>query len=266
MRFFVTSKQDHYKRDKSLNGAREYLNQLIADGYDNIVIVNGFPKSGNSWLCRLLANYLDCSVSGYLTDMSATELSSVDSADNKKQTILKAHLTCADIKSVESEFNDTVKIINIIRDPRDVCISASAYFYPNVFANSILKMPLLLWVALLITRNNSGKHLWSIAGWNGFYKDVEHGFCVRYEDLLKENHAVLSGFLKKLNGDFNQKKLEKSFQDNSFKKMAENKKDAFTQKLMRKGISGSYKNDMPKLAQDYILKKCTNLCQKFEYS
>lgn len=104
------------------------------------IYVVGYPRSGNTWLSRILGEVLDSPVEGY---KGALPLATEGQNRNGKYVIRQLHL-----KPVEHDVEDGItadeisvgawsgdKIIVITRDPRDVCVSAMYYWdIPNIDA------------------------------------------------------------------------------------------------------------------------------------
>ncbi|HMB99984.1 MAG TPA: sulfotransferase domain-containing protein, partial [Flavobacteriaceae bacterium] len=90
----------------------------------NIVIV-GYPKSGTTWIARLVAELVECPLEG------AWGFESVTTAyeEGRKRTsdfiCYKSHHTFNEIYSVKKGI---YKIIYVVRDPRDIVISSLYYF------------------------------------------------------------------------------------------------------------------------------------------
>jgi len=86
--------------------------------------VVGFPKSGNTWLARLIADITQSNIS------TSNEQDVVNAVDNSKQrkgrfTVYKLH------QDEKSNLPSEEKIVYIIRDVRDVLVSA--FFFNNNF-------------------------------------------------------------------------------------------------------------------------------------
>jgi Sulfotransferase domain. len=94
------------------------------------VVICGFPKSGTTWLTRLVGELLDCPVNGYwkfgkdgLTEDGEDRISSY--------ACFKSHHTIGDLLIDKDKIE---KIIYIYRDPRDIVISGAHHyiFLPNL--------------------------------------------------------------------------------------------------------------------------------------
>lgn len=98
------------------------------------IIVTGFPKSGNTWLTRLLSDALDYPVCG-IDD--AVPLAADQQERNGNGVIRQLHLVPrrnGEARFVASRYylnpnnHNGEKVIHILRDPRDVAVSVNAYW------------------------------------------------------------------------------------------------------------------------------------------
>ncbi len=117
--------------------------------------VVGFPKSGNTWLTRLLARILDIKVKNGIMHESlevATEVNYelIQNEFNSDSFIAKVHFLPSAFRN-EIEENPNY-LVYIIRDPKAVVISALFYFNnikdPHLFENisfKDLKNPIIIY-------------------------------------------------------------------------------------------------------------------------
>ena len=88
------------------------------------IIICGYPKSGNTWLTRLTAEIVECPVIGFWDDLSLKE-EAIEGLDRVSEwECYKSH-SC--MKRLNVNEND--KIIYVIRNPKDIIVSAYHYFY-----------------------------------------------------------------------------------------------------------------------------------------
>ncbi len=105
----------------------------IKNEYEKIYVV-GYPKSGTTWLTRLLADILDSPAGNGMGGLDEEEIASdfnlqILKRDTKpKYKILKTHLLIPHLKSLDTNLK---KIVYIERDFRDVLISSFFYQREN---------------------------------------------------------------------------------------------------------------------------------------
>ena len=106
----------------------------ITKAPENTVIVLGYPKSSNTWLSRLLGDILDSPVTGFKNAKPiATE-----GLDRKGEYVIRQlHIKpthsggtelIPDAWSFNIDAYDGTKLVHVIRDPRDVAVSAMYYW------------------------------------------------------------------------------------------------------------------------------------------
>ncbi len=89
------------------------------------VIVTGYPKSGNTWATRLVADLIGCPVAGFWNSRKA-EIAREGVERVSSFRCFKAHQTVPEILSTAA--TDSV-IIYVVRDARDVVVSGAHYFH-----------------------------------------------------------------------------------------------------------------------------------------
>ena len=90
------------------------------------IIIAGYPKSGNTWLTRLVANLVDCPVAGFWGS-DHDEIASEGASRMSEFECYKAHQTYEDLIQC-SDWSGDCSVIYIIRDPRDVALSGANFF------------------------------------------------------------------------------------------------------------------------------------------
>lgn len=104
---------------------------------DKQVLVVGYPKSGNTWVSRLLGDALDSPVTGWL---DAQPLATEGKNRKGEYTVRQLHLHPS-VQDGEVFLHDATtaiipkwkgeKIVHVVRDPRDVIVSAYHYWQMN---------------------------------------------------------------------------------------------------------------------------------------
>ena len=96
------------------------------------IIICGYPKSGNTWITRLTAELIDCPVRGFWCEPNNNEIAIEGRDRNSEYVCYKAHHSFSQLASTFDEYGDGgEKVIYVVRDPRDVVISASNFFSIN---------------------------------------------------------------------------------------------------------------------------------------
>lgn len=99
------------------------------------IIVVGYVKSGNTWLSRLIGDILDSPVTGWKSAKPIAE----EGLDRKGDYVVRQlHLKpimsdCDEMLPSATElcipkYNSDVRLVHIIRDPRDVAVSVKYYW------------------------------------------------------------------------------------------------------------------------------------------
>lgn len=212
------------------------------------IFVVGYPKSGNTWLSRLLGDLLDSPVQARAPKHAIGD----EGFDRKgKYVIRQEHI---DHKTYKGE----KPIILITRDPRDVAVSAWKYWGRP---------------SLIDTLHCMGKGTWPIThggGWSSFYQfwldNRSYNILVRYESLVynTENmllHACRGIDLNDIQLNSRMKEVVKRQSFEARKKIAKEHGDTMPygksvqNGLLRRGVVGDWKN--------FFDDKCNNLAIKY---
>ena len=229
------------------------------------IFVIGFPKSGNTWLARLLAEVTRSNIA--VND----PLDVINAADNSPErtgcyVVYKEHV----VNDVEEALRG--KVVYIIRDVRDVLISG--FYHCNRWCNNeLIKRNIICrwyfihevgklnkmwqgnaWAETLYKVRCSIKFLIGykynkvrIGSWSdhvSFWAGKPGVIIVRYEDLLRDTKGEMRKLLDAFEMDVSDEILSQAISNQSF----ENKKALFQQsgdsrnaKFLRSGEAGGWR-------------------------
>jgi len=88
------------------------------------IVVCGFPKSGTTWVARLIGSLLSCPVKGYL-GFEGKALATEGLDRSSKYTCYKSH---GGLEEIRSHYPNIQYLVYVVRDPRDVIVSAAYHF------------------------------------------------------------------------------------------------------------------------------------------
>ena len=242
------------------------------------VYVAGFPKSGLTWMTRLLGSAYACPTGGWRSDKDSEEIATelIEDRPNKDMLIRKGHyiptfdfnepavnsVMRLNIPTVE-EAED--KIIIMVRDPRDITVSAT-YYWNSTFED--------MYKDLI-----QGKgHFRALGSWSDYYSnwldaDTSNKTFIKYEDFLLDPKKEL-GFIEGFLFTPMHKDLELVIQENSIVNMRNkimlnptkfNLGSEFNLRFLRKGISGEHTKVLPKKYSARVKVMSKFIMSKFGY-
>ncbi len=264
---------------------------------DKIILVADYGRSGQGWLSYMLcyilnAKYIEtyCLLRGlaftddeYISNLTQGNIPGREKT--KYSLIVKTH------SHPDPFFSLTNKVILLARDPRDVAVSG--YFRNRAIAKSgtdvnpelqnktILRVkPRPLNFMKKSLRQKLKEWLWLKKGtcylltaikWRNFYAAWEHvDLCykVRYEDLLTDPKKSLSGMLKYLDIEAEDRIIDEAVEKFSFEKLSGRKKGEEQRQnfVYRKGIAGDYKNNFNFFELSIFRKICRDAARKWGYA
>lgn len=215
------------------------------------IIIAGYPKSGNSWLTKLTAELIGCPVKHFLYEPH--NCYDVEGVDRKSMyEVYKSHHQYFELSENDKAI---AKIIYIYRDPRDVVISGSYFFFKKRkiinyiklnhtfviysicekglnFLISMLNKFLLIIGYKLIYRNKSRKKMinavlfgdsnvnrWCKPSWKTHiesYINKNDILKIKYEDLLNDTFKECNKILKFINEERSEVDIRTAIKNQSF--------------------------------------------------
>lgn len=231
----------------------------------NIVIV-GYPKSGTTWLSRLVAELVSCPLQG---DWGFEDLETPNKEGLERESefqVYKSHHIFDEIENASKLEID--KIIYIVRDPRDVVISGIHYFsfLPKLFAerrnkqkiNQVLRKTYNRLISKkekkrqmidTVFNGNKKMNLWLSLSWKEHFSSyLDKGILlIKYEELIDSpeiecqkilKHLEITKDIEHINISINRQ----SFQLRKLESIKTNNKQL--KKILRSGSYGYWKNEL----------------------
>ena len=234
-----------------------------------IIWISSYPKSGNTWVRYLLANYFfntemvfDKNIIRYISKFSLTENEKNFYTGNKlnldklakfwvpaqeklnvvdgQVTFLKTHN--ANISLGKNNFTNeklTIAVIYIVRDPRDVVVSGANYFdssYDEVIDNMCNKK-------FCTFRNKVDQsNIDVVSTWDVHFRSWINKMpnipkiLIKYEDLIKDTEYVFMNTIRSLskilNFQIDEQKIQFCIENSKFEKLSTMEdKDGFKENL-----------------------------------
>jgi len=235
----------------------------------NIIIV-GYPKSGNTWATRLVAELIKCPVAGFLDEPDNKDIV-IEGAERKSlYAAFKAHHTIDKLVKSPTAIH---KVICIVRDPRDIAVSGAHFFKKlNTFRSETILDNFDAMVETLC--HGSSYAAWCNTAWSqhvtGYlsnYSDLL--IIIRYEDLIADGLKQLRRIAAFLNVDRTDTEIQECINKQHFeviKKNAFEKGDLKNFDFLREGKSEQYRQALTVAQIRRIELSCSNEMIKLGYT
>lgn len=229
-----------------------------------VIFVSGYPKSGSTWLTRLLGDIFDSPTGGCMPEEDHKEIATEGQNRPGNYIIRKGHFVLIDNNTgpvvprphrlAWTRLTDE-RIVFLVRDPRDICISGAYHWRqkPEAFLERMIK------------GNVARCGRWD-EYCNQYFETqsssymLTFGDClawVKYEDLLPRPLITLGELTQELELDFDlfASRAPQAIKRQSFKsrkaQIGDDEKK-LRRNNMRKGITGDWKNHFTEQMNDRI--------------
>ncbi len=251
------------------------------------VLVVGYPKSGNTWLTRLVAELLDCPVGGFWNQPDNLEIA-IEGKDRKSNfTVYKGHHTFEKIK----QDIDINYIIYIVRDIRDVVCSSINFFESLQFIpkneietligeipkirkaySNIVGMKSRSIDAMIRTASDGDVSIspWFSTPWDKHIESFRDAgtLIIKYEDLLLSPESECIKILSHVDCPRSNRDIRKAIKNQSFavkkREFSENGQ-ASKANFMRSGKSGNWHSYLSKEQALRIENRFEEIMRSLEY-
>ncbi len=229
------------------------------------VIIAGYPKSGNTWLARLSAELIECPVGGFLYYSEHPELAIEGLNRVSDYCCYKSHHQLHEISRYDQK---NAKIVYIVRDPRDILLSGSHYFFKR---ENLSNSERLNRMTKAIFEGDITIHYWCRMAWDEHvkcYLDAPQALVLKYEDLIDNTFESSSQLLEFLGLQKSDEEIRIAIDEQSFdtkKKKFENSNP--TQfKFLRKGTKEQWKSELNSTIIKQYNERFESMFRRLNYS
>jgi hypothetical protein len=222
------------------------------------VLVVGYPKSGTTWLTRLVAELLNAPVRGFWKEPWREEIAQEGSERVSDIEVYKGHQL---FRNVRHEFRLS-DIVYVVRDVRDVAISGANYFSfrPKAQLSRVMNSARRLMeseaqridrrIRLMIHALSEGDAAvspWCAPAWDAHVQSYigANVFFVRYEDVLAAPRDACQRLVEHLGVVCSWSEIQRAIQAQSFenvKRRVRAQGDVKRAELLREGRSGGWRD------------------------
>lgn len=248
------------------------------------IVVIGYPKSGNTWATRLVAELVGCHVVGFWNS-DHPEIA-VEGSDRKSDfSCYKSHHQLSEL----TQINETsTKMIYVIRDPRDICVSGAHYFnhvspIPSKSRNIAIrfvnklhwelagKRRMIQEMAKALLVGNERIHHWCRVSWKAHvtpFLDRDDVLLIQYDRLLKNPMEQSKRILKFLDLERSESEIDRVVDTHNFEKSQKRFADSGNsekKQFLRKGGSGEWRHELTSQQKRNFESEIGELLTRFGY-
>ena len=210
------------------------------------VLIAAYPKSGSTWLTRLLGDVLDSPTGGCMPSEDAKEVATEGQDRPGPYIVRKGHYVL-----IDNDIGEVVptphrlawklltneKIVFLIRDPRDICVSGAWHW----------QQPVSVFLDRMIAGDVARCGRWDeyVGTWTETGQKTPCAYPVRYEDLTGYTLTYMGIICRSLELDFNLylSRGHQAIERQSFTARASGlSEQELRRNNMRKGIAGDWHN------------------------
>lgn len=239
------------------------------------IYLSGYPKSGCTWSTRLLADVLNSPAGGCMQKEDRREVATEGLDRPGDYIVRKGHFVPIEddtgpvvpvVHRLAYKMITDEKLVFIVRDPRDICISGAHHWRttPEAFMDRMIRGDV------------AGCGRWDIyvERWLSIITDLVVSIpgsvaALTYEQLLKEREARIVATLLYLNiPDIPIKHISEAFERQSFEsraKIVEDNGDTLRRNNLRLGVAGEWVKYLSGKTNDKVWSEFGEVMQRIGY-
>ena len=269
-----------------------HQNQPPPPGETDTVLVAGVMRTGQTWLCFMLAHAWNarfvepyCLLRGILYSGNAY-VRSLTQGNLPGRSPTSCRLVVKTHEPPDRHFSLTRNVVLIVRDPRDTITSAVLRYHVMKTTGSDIEedaQSLSLLAAPVIRPSTIKDRVWQIVygsrllsviltarKWSSFnraWMQVPFVHVVRYEDLIADPARQLSIISEKTSIDTTEQQLGETSRQLSMAEINQRHVQSDQTKRIgfRKGVAGDYKNHLTRLEIAIVRHYCRTTAHHFGY-
>lgn len=236
------------------------------------IVVAGYPKSGNTWVTRLVAELTGCPVAGFWGEPDYDEIAVEGTGRQSPFEVYKSHHPWETLRARVP----VDRCIVVVRDPRAIAASGAAYFrrLPRtpLERRIVLSRPLgriYSWFTLnppvgrkdrmirFMVRGLADPHLWLTVPWDRHVEPFlsSGAVIVRYEDLLADPQPQCGRILEHLGFERSAAEVRAAIEAQSFdakKRAFEAARQPAKADFLRRGEADGWRRELSARQADRI--------------
>ena len=221
------------------------------------IVITGYPKSGNTWLTRLTAELIQCPVIGFWQyDVDEIAIEGL-----QRISTYQCYKSHHDYHELAQGIEKPDYIICIIRDPKDVAVSAYHFFQHirkrvfqgnhviaralnKILYNVLYRKKAYDFVIQAILKGDPSLHYWCRRSWLDYYATFKNQpvLWISYEALIDNPMEQSKKILHYIGLERNEVEIKSAIDNQSIHQKKKNTSNP--QNILRKGVKGEWKKEL----------------------
>tara|TARA_R110000868_G_scaffold83754_4_gene236557 strand:+ start:9122 stop:9925 length:804 start_codon:yes stop_codon:yes gene_type:complete len=246
---------------------RRHRRKLIGEGVEQCVVVSAYPKSGNTWVARMVSDAIRCEMVAYLSDVQERlpRESGLDPAELRDDVVVaRSHHTATLLTLGGVQPQD---IAFVVRDPRDISVSGSGFLFASDNVPNEERIDQMIDQMVETQKPNVR---WQDVRWDSFVQSAirKNVLTIRYVDLVNDTAGVLKQILARLGHERSDELIDEVVRFHSFntskERAAASGRDDVHQYL-RRGEPGAYRNYLNARQRERIESEFRQTMEYFDF-